>query len=279
MRQLPAGLGLAFLALAVAATAPVAGCRGESPVRVVRSESSGVGTSEDEQVPVAIPVPEVPAELREAFHPNVQYQFDRVLNKSVSDLERPIQANENRFGTSRLSFRMRLGDHLIKIYPSKAALIGNKTSPLSPDTWSTKLFMGMGGKKAAIQEEQTIFSDYAKEAYPFFAAGYREPIRWRTEIGVLEARPVIHRYDHCLTFHTKNKKGDVAGILIARMTPEEVQMALDAKIPIRGNEPPPSRETSLWPSMLRRRESASRPRGAEASQVESRLKQLGAAYP
>ena len=227
MRKLPAGLGLAFLALAVAASVPVGGCRGESPVRVVQSHSTGTGTTGEMQDAIVVEPIEVPKELQKPFEGYIQGHFDSVLGESIADLERPIRSFENRFGLKRLSIRMRVGDHNIDVVPSNAALIGNRTDPISPDTWEPKLFLGMTGRKADAESEKQRFSQYAKEALPYFATGYRDPIRWRTDVGMMEARPVILKNEQCLTCHTKNEVGDVAGIVIARLSHESAEKIIE----------------------------------------------------
>ena len=63
---------------------------------------------------------------------------------------------------------------------------------------------------------------YAKQASPYFEAGFRGALRWRTAIGVIEARPVVITKTECQKCHTESKAGDMAGIVLARLKPEDM---------------------------------------------------------
>lgn len=221
--QMRVGIGAAVVVAGVIGALALQG----RLVRVVESYSTGVGEVDDAPVETVLVDAQPPKELLAEFEPAVQHQFDQILGRSVVDLETPLQPGEVRFGFNRLNTFMKLDNHVVRVLPSRAALIGNGTEPLSPDSWEPKLFSGMVGKKADAAREKDIFSQYAKEAYPYFKAGFREPIRWRAEIGVMEARPVVLKTEQCLSCHSKNNLGDVAGILIGRISHEEAEKAIE----------------------------------------------------
>lgn len=216
MRKKPSGLGLAFLVLAVAASVPVGGCRGESPVRVIRTESSGVGTAKEFSQEVE------PVNLRLIHEPDIAIHFNYTLKRAVEDLERPIGPDEKVFGRNRL-FKRDIGDHKVFFVAERFFLFGNKTSKLSPETWSgTQIGFPTSEDPQDEVRERNIVEPYARQAVSHFLSGVREPIRWNTKYGAMEARPVVLKDASCLRCHAEGRIGDVAGLLIMKLSEEDL---------------------------------------------------------
>lgn len=225
MKEVRSGLGVAFLALAVAASVPVGGCRGESPVRVVRSESSGVGTSE------VIAVVEVPDELRKAHNPLFKNRLQDLVDYVVDSLEAPIEVTETKLGFSR-ALPVKIGDHTIggprSSDGSGLLLFGNTTSPFEPNSWAAKAISSSGVVVVQDRSESKLMLEpLAKEAANYYEAGYRGNLRWKKATGLFEARPVVLKEASCLDCHKGSTLGDVAGIVIARLSPDEIKRIED----------------------------------------------------
>ncbi|HRD31595.1 MAG TPA: hypothetical protein PLB31_03365 [Fimbriimonadaceae bacterium] len=215
------GLGGACLALALAASVPVGGCRGGSPVRVVQAESSGVGTSE-----VVTPL-EVPAELQKAHRPIFRNRLQDLVDYVVDSLEAPIEVTETKLGFSR-ALPIKIGDHTIggprNSSDSGLLLFGNSTSPIEPNSWAAKAISSSG--VVVVQERnqsKLMLEPLAKEAANYYEAGYRGNLRWKNDDGLMEARPVVLKDKTCLNCHKDSELGDVAGIVIARLNPDEIK--------------------------------------------------------
>lgn len=218
MKTLPSGLGLAFLALAVAASVPVGGCRGESPVQVIRSESSGVGElKSDSQT-------NVPVELQQPHDSKFSFRLSNYVNVVIVALEAPIDKSATRLGLIRAATPIKHGDHLLESISIELLLFGNGTKPLLADSWDAKVLASTGVSVLPQDSESRMrLEPMAKEAATHYQAGYREPLYWREDIGLVEARPVILKDATCLNCHTSGKVGDVAGVVIARLSPDEVK--------------------------------------------------------
>jgi hypothetical protein len=100
-------------------------------------------------------------------------------------------------------------------------LFGNGTDAFDTKSWSPKEF-GFGARTDRTQAESKALRRYAQEAAPYYEAGFRGPLRWRTDIGVVEARPVVITKSDCQRCHTESKPGDVAGIVMARLSPDDM---------------------------------------------------------
>lgn len=103
-------------------------------------------------------------------------------------------------------------------------LFGNSTSPLSTKTWDAKVLRSTGvATLPKDSESRTRLEPLASEAEAYYRSGFREPLYWTKEIGLVEARPVVLKDKTCLNCHKDSKVGDVAGIVIARLNPVEIK--------------------------------------------------------
>lgn len=215
---MPTGLGLAVLGLIAAASVPVGGCRGESPVRVVRSESSGVGTTED-----ITPI-EVPAALLTPHDYMFTFKLSNAVNFVILALEAPVDKSARRLGLNRVSMPIKHGDHWLGSMDIELILFGNGTSPLSTKAWDAKVLRSTGvATLPKDSDSRTRLEPLASEAETYYQSGFREPLYWTNEIGLVEARPVVLKDKTCLNCHRDSKLGDVAGIVIARLNPDEIK--------------------------------------------------------
>ncbi|HAY14773.1 MAG TPA: hypothetical protein PLB31_03370 [Fimbriimonadaceae bacterium] len=163
---------------------------------------------------------EVPAELRYAHEPVFQEYFDQFLGRAKHELENIDNLREGPFGVSRIP-ATKIGSHIIETTGNLGVLYGNGTEPYDPYDWKPKRF-GYSSRGLVGQSEMKTLLPYAKQASPYYEAGFRGPLRWRTEIGVIEARPVVITKADCAKCHTDSKPGDMAGIVLARLSPDEM---------------------------------------------------------
>ena len=163
---------------------------------------------------------DVPAEMRYAHEPVFQEYFDAFLGDAKSALENVDNLREGPFGVSRIPVT-KIGTHVIVASGDLGVLFGNGTEAFDTKSWSPKEF-GYGARTDRMQAESKALRRYAQEAAPYYEAGFRGPLRWRTDIGVVEARPVVITKAECQKCHTESKAGDVAGIVLARLKPEDM---------------------------------------------------------
>jgi hypothetical protein len=163
---------------------------------------------------------DVPAEMRYAHEPIFQKYFDAFLGDAKSALENVDNLREGPFGVSRIPVT-KIGTHVIVASGDLGVLFGNGTDAFDTKSWSPKEF-GFGARTDRTQAESKALRRYAQEAAPYYEAGFRGPLRWRTDIGVVEARPVVITKSDCQRCHTESKPGDVAGIVMARLSPDDM---------------------------------------------------------
>ena len=163
---------------------------------------------------------DVPAELRYAHEPVFQKYFEGFLGDAKSALENVDNLREGPFGVSRIPVTT-LGVHVIVGNGNLGVLFGNGTDAFDTKSWSPKEF-GNGARADRTQAESKALRRYAQDAAPYYESGYRGPLRWRTDIGVIEARPVVITKAECQKCHTESKAGDMAGIVLARLKPEDM---------------------------------------------------------
>ncbi|MCZ8140031.1 MAG: hypothetical protein ACK5XS_01250 [Armatimonadota bacterium] len=163
---------------------------------------------------------DVPAEMRYAHEPIFQKYFEGFLGDAKSALENVDNLREGPFGVSRIPVTT-LGVHVIVGNGNLGVLFGNGTDAFDTKSWSPKEF-GFGARTDRTQAESNALRRYAREAAPYYEAGFRGPLRWRTDIGVIEALPVVITKAECQKCHTESKAGDMAGIVLARLKPEDM---------------------------------------------------------
>ncbi len=163
---------------------------------------------------------DVPAEMRYAHEPLFQEYFDQFLGRAKHELENIDNLREGPFGVSRIPVT-KIGSHVIESMGNLGVLYGNGTDAYDVADWKPKRF-GYNSRGPVGEAEMKTLLPYAKQASPYFEAGFRGALRWRTAIGVIEARPVVITKTECQKCHTESKAGDMAGIVLARLKPEDM---------------------------------------------------------
>lgn len=187
---------------------------------VPSANSLSRGSDSGKTAPIKEVKVDVPAEMRYPHEPIFQKYFEGFLGDAKSALENVDNLREGPFGVSRIPVTT-LGVHVIVGSGSLGVLYGNGTDAFDTKTWTPKEF-GNGARSDPMQAEAKALRRYAAEAAPYYEAGFRGPLRWRTDIGVIEARPVVITKAECQKCHTGSKTGDMAGVVLARLNPDEM---------------------------------------------------------
>jgi hypothetical protein len=187
---------------------------------VPSANSLSRGSDSGKTTPIKEVKVDVPAEMRYPHEPIFQQYFDEFLGSSKSALENIDNLREGPFGVSRIPVT-RIGSHTLQTFGNLGVLYGNGTDAFKPSSWTPKAF-GYGSRGPEGEAEKKSLKSFAKEAAPYFESGFRGALRWRTDIGVIEARPVVITKSDCQRCHTESKPGDVGGIVMARLSPDDM---------------------------------------------------------